>query len=282
MFAIMKTALSRRKRSEMFFFLPVQNRSLVEKETTLKKRVKKQRPALASFFSFTLIELLVVIAIIAILAAMLLPALTSARNKAKSVFCQNNLKQVGLAVSMYVDDNESFLPLRTVNVIVNGTSYLQSWAGALFPYIDSSIRFHAESYRCLPRYPKIFDCPTFPMGDAVTKLQYSHYVQYGCAQKVFVKLSATVTAGVNLADGKKSKSASSTVMVTDVRRNGTSSHCELDFGSTNTSAQLLDDSGTYYYLPRLAHDKNVNLLYLDCHVSSVQYARLPEQKWSFN
>ena len=78
---------------------------------------------------FTLIELLVVIAIIAILAAMLLPALGRARDKAKAASCMSNLKQLGTAMTMYIDDYRTYPYQQSTSVAK------QEWDMRLLPYL---------------------------------------------------------------------------------------------------------------------------------------------------
>ena len=87
---------------------------------------------------FTLIELLVVIAIIAILAAMLLPALSKAREKARTISCLANQKQIALGFHMYADDNDGASPNNAGGTENAGMHLPDVWFRVIRPYTGNS------------------------------------------------------------------------------------------------------------------------------------------------
>src|SRR5215471_12359646 len=99
----------------------------------LKVRRAAERPGTQIGSGFTLIELLVVIAIIAILAAMLLPALSRAKAKAKQTSCINNMKQIGIAGLMYINDHNQY-PGCLSTPSGGSANYYYVWPTRLFTF----------------------------------------------------------------------------------------------------------------------------------------------------
>jgi len=95
----------------------------------------------ATLIAFTLIEMLVVISILAILAALLLPALVAVKGRAGLTKCCSNLRQIGLALRMYVNDFEKYPFFR-----VDGSSKFQWWFQSLDAY--TSMNWSNALFRC--------------------------------------------------------------------------------------------------------------------------------------
>jgi len=224
---------------------------------------------------FTLIELLVVIAIIAILAAMLLPALSAARERARTSNCSGNLRSIALANNMYCDANEDYYPDNYADG-ASGT-YKDSagkdifWAEMVLPYIGGDGAGHADFQSYNKSSSNIFNCPSqevLPFEGQPSRANDGRYVSYGFNEMLCWRWNSLK------GNGKKHSIQRRQVQQPDVTIGFADSYTEGNVNAVRLGYFLLAYNRIHARHPGTedAHRGGINVAWCDGHVSTETFS----------